>query len=102
MNKRNISLAQLTFHIALGRQPIDEYSSRKRQGLPASFQVNKCIAPDDVRLTSVGNHMPKMVSNSRRCRKCSRKGQEKGTHYMCTECDVPLFVAACFTFFYGK
>ncbi|GFW95572.1 hypothetical protein TNCV_1722701 [Trichonephila clavipes] len=50
----------------------------------------KCIAPDDVRLASVENHMPKIASNYRRCRKCHRKGQEKKTCYMCAKCDVPL------------
>ncbi|GFS86074.1 transposable element Tcb2 transposase [Trichonephila clavipes] len=73
MNKRNRSLDQLTLHITLARQPIDGYSSRKRKGRTASFQVNKCAVPDDVRLASVENHVTKMVSNYRRCRKCSRK-----------------------------
>ncbi|GFV48095.1 uncharacterized protein TNCV_3027791 [Trichonephila clavipes] len=66
--------------IALARQLIDRYSSRKRKGHPASFQVKKRAVPDDVRLASVRNHMPKMLSNYRRCRKCNRKGQEKRTH----------------------
>ncbi|GFT83095.1 uncharacterized protein TNCV_629231 [Trichonephila clavipes] len=37
-----------------------------------------------MRLASVGIHMPKMVPNYRRCRKCSRKGQEKRNRYMRT------------------
>ncbi|GFU47424.1 uncharacterized protein TNCV_3109091 [Trichonephila clavipes] len=48
-------------------------------------------------LASVGNHMPKMVSNYRRCRKYSRKGQEKRSRYMCAEWDVPLCIATCFS-----
>ncbi|GFX66049.1 piggyBac transposable element-derived protein 4 [Trichonephila clavipes] len=74
VNKSNRSLDQLTFRIALARQLIDGYSSRKRKGRPASFQAKKCVVPDDVRLASGGNHMTKMVSNYRRCGKCSRKG----------------------------
>ncbi|GFT86794.1 piggyBac transposable element-derived protein 4 [Trichonephila clavipes] len=80
MNKRNRSLDFLTFCIALARQLIDGYSSRKRKGRPVSFQAKKCVVPEDVRLASVGNHMPKMVTNYRRCKKCIRKGQEKRTH----------------------
>ncbi|GFX38477.1 piggyBac transposable element-derived protein 4 [Trichonephila clavipes] len=79
VNKRNRSLDQLTFRIALVRQLIDGYSSRKRKERPASFQARKCVVPDDVRSASVGNHMSKMVSNYRQCREHSRKGQEKRT-----------------------
>ncbi|GFT45931.1 hypothetical protein TNCV_2250691 [Trichonephila clavipes] len=32
-----------------------------RKGRPSSFQAKKCAVPDDVRLASGGNHMPKMV-----------------------------------------
>ncbi|GFU80741.1 piggyBac transposable element-derived protein 4 [Trichonephila clavipes] len=92
MNRSNRRLDQLTFCIALARQLIDGYSSRKRNGHPASFQV-KCVVPDDVSLESVRNHMPKMVSNYRRS---SRKGQEKRTRNMFSECDVPLGIATGF------
>ncbi|GFS65529.1 piggyBac transposable element-derived protein 4 [Trichonephila clavipes] len=102
MNKRNRNLDQLTFRIALARQLIDGYSSRKRKGRPASFQVNKCAVPDDVRLASVGNHMPKMISNYRRCRKFSTKGKEKKTSCICAECDVALCIGTCFSSFHGK
>ncbi|GFV76896.1 uncharacterized protein TNCV_689661 [Trichonephila clavipes] len=51
---------------SLARQLIDGYSSRKRKGRPTNFQAKKYVVPDDVRLTSVGNHMPKMISNYRR------------------------------------
>ncbi|GFX37963.1 hypothetical protein TNCV_3835641 [Trichonephila clavipes] len=63
--------------IALARELIDRYSSRKRKERSACFLAKKCAVPDDVRLGSEGNHVPKIVSNNRRCRKCSRKGQEK-------------------------
>ncbi|GFX20509.1 piggyBac transposable element-derived protein 4 [Trichonephila clavipes] len=63
--QRNRSLDQITFRIALPCQLIHGYSS----GRPSSFQAKKCVVPDDVRLASVGNHLPKMVSNYRRCRK---------------------------------
>ncbi|XP_035206323.1 piggyBac transposable element-derived protein 4-like [Stegodyphus dumicola] len=75
---------------------------RKRRGRPASFQAKLCAVPDDIRLANVGNHMPKMASNYRRCRKCSTKAQEKRTRYMCAVCDVPLCIATCFSSFHGK
>ncbi|XP_035227169.1 piggyBac transposable element-derived protein 4-like [Stegodyphus dumicola] len=101
VNKRNRSLDQLTFRIALARQLTDGYSSKKR-GRPASFQAKRCAVPDDIRIANVGNHMPEMASNYRRCRKCSTKTQEKRTRYMCAVCDVPLCIATCFSSFHGK
>ncbi|GFV38814.1 piggyBac transposable element-derived protein 4 [Trichonephila clavipes] len=102
MNKRNKSLDQITFSITLVRPLIGGYTSRKRKGRPASFQAKKCVAPDDVCLHNVGNHMPKLVSNKRRCMKRNRKTQEKRTHYMCAECDVPMCTTTCFSPFHGK
>ncbi|GFX46841.1 reverse transcriptase domain-containing protein [Trichonephila clavipes] len=61
VNKRDRSLDQLTFRIALAGQLIDAYFSRKRKGRPASFQAKK----RDVSLASLGKHMPKIVSNYR-------------------------------------
>ncbi|GFX66100.1 piggyBac transposable element-derived protein 4 [Trichonephila clavipes] len=65
VNKRNISLDQLTIRIALARQLIDGYSSRKCNGRSASFQVKTCVVSDDTRLASVGNHTPKIAFNCR-------------------------------------
>ncbi|GFX43503.1 piggyBac transposable element-derived protein 4 [Trichonephila clavipes] len=62
VNKRNRNLDQLTFRIALARLLIDGYFSRKGKGRPARSQAKKC----DVRLASVENPVPKMVSNYRR------------------------------------
>ncbi|GFX82995.1 piggyBac transposable element-derived protein 4 [Trichonephila clavipes] len=79
VNKSNRSLDQLTFRTALARHLIDAYSSRKGKRRPASFQAKKRVVPDDARLSREGNHVPKMVSNYRRCRKYHRKGQDKRT-----------------------
>ncbi|GFT49196.1 piggyBac transposable element-derived protein 4 [Trichonephila clavipes] len=73
-NKRNKSLDQLTIPITLVCQLIDGYSSRKRKGHSAGFQAKKRVVPDVLRPDSMRNRMPKMVSNYRRSRKCSRKG----------------------------
>ncbi|GFX19869.1 hypothetical protein TNCV_1434301 [Trichonephila clavipes] len=68
------------------RSPVGRYKTvinvRKRKGRPASFQEKMRIIPDDGFLASVINHMPMMVSNCRRVRKCRKKGQEKRTRYM--------------------
>ncbi|GFT38183.1 piggyBac transposable element-derived protein 4 [Trichonephila clavipes] len=102
VSKRNRNLDQLTFRIALACQLIDGYSSRKRKGRPASFQAKKCAVPDDVPLARVGNHMSKMVSNYRRCRKCSTKADEKRICCICAECDAPLCIGTCFLSFHAK
>ncbi|GFT07779.1 piggyBac transposable element-derived protein 4 [Trichonephila clavipes] len=86
--------------LPLPRQLIDGYSSRNGKGHLASFQANKYVVLDDVLLARAGNHTPKRVSNYRRCRKWSRKGQEKKTRYMCAECDVPLCITTCFSSFH--
>ncbi|GFT21339.1 piggyBac transposable element-derived protein 4 [Trichonephila clavipes] len=102
VNKRNRSLDQPTFRKILSGKPKDGYSLRKRKGRPATFQAKKCVVSDDVRLASEGYHTPKMVSNCKRCTKCSRKRQGKMSHYMCAECDVNLFIATCFASVHGK
>ncbi|GFV15755.1 piggyBac transposable element-derived protein 4 [Trichonephila clavipes] len=71
VNQRNRSLDQLTLCIALARQLINGYSPRKRKRRPASFQAKKSVVPDDVRIASVVNRMPKIAYKYRRCRKCS-------------------------------
>ncbi|GFV13997.1 hypothetical protein TNCV_524741 [Trichonephila clavipes] len=80
---------------------MDGYSSRKWKRRPTSFQTQKRVVPDDMRLASVRNHMPKIFSNYRRCGKCRRKGQEK-TCYMSVKIDVPLYIATCLASFHGK
>ncbi|GFV15593.1 transposable element Tcb2 transposase [Trichonephila clavipes] len=63
--KKPRSLDQLTFSIALARQLIDGYSSRKRKGHPVRKEEKSEIL-DDMRLDNVGNHMLKTVSNYRK------------------------------------
>ncbi|GFW51893.1 piggyBac transposable element-derived protein 4 [Trichonephila clavipes] len=100
LSKRN-RFGQLTFRIALTRQLIGGHPSKKGKGRP-TIQAKKCVLLDYVRLASLGNHMPKTDTNYRRCRKCNRKGQEKSTRYICEECDVPLYIATCYSSFHGK
>ncbi|GFV35765.1 uncharacterized protein TNCV_913551 [Trichonephila clavipes] len=46
VNKRNRSLDQLTFRIALARQLTDGYSLREKKGRPASFQAKYIVVLD--------------------------------------------------------
>ncbi|GFS65217.1 ATP-dependent DNA helicase [Trichonephila clavipes] len=50
---------------------------QKRKGLPASFQAKTCVVPDDVHLASVGNHMPKMVSNYKDVGNVAKRDKKK-------------------------
>ncbi|GFV52995.1 hypothetical protein TNCV_2876611 [Trichonephila clavipes] len=78
---------------------------KKKEKRPASFQANKGVVLNDVRLTSAGNHLPKIVSNCIRCRKCSRKGQEKRTRsltYVQNVMFVSLGIATCFSSVHDK
>ncbi|GFT79080.1 hypothetical protein TNCV_3094431 [Trichonephila clavipes] len=101
VNDKDVNV-EVTLHTpkisqTLDRQLKDGYSSRKRKGPPASFQAKKCVVLDDVRIASVGTHLPKKVSNYRRCRIGSRKGQEEDP-FICAEWVVPLNIATCFSF----
>ncbi|GFV36099.1 hypothetical protein TNCV_346151 [Trichonephila clavipes] len=97
MSKRNRSLDQPTLYNISSTDNRRIFFKKKERISRASSQVKKCVVPDDARLASVGNHIPKMLSNDIRCRKCSKKGQEKRTRYLCPECDVPLCIATCFS-----
>ncbi|GFU65314.1 hypothetical protein TNCV_315231 [Trichonephila clavipes] len=61
---------------------------KKKEMMFCSFPSKEVCSSNAARLASVGNHMPRMISLYRRCKKCSRWSQEKRTH--CAECDVPL------------
>ncbi|GFW22247.1 piggyBac transposable element-derived protein 4 [Trichonephila clavipes] len=73
----NRSLDQLTYRIALARQLIDGYFSTKKKRLSASFQAKKCAVSIYVRLDSVGNRMPKKVSNYRK-QNVAERDEKKG------------------------
>ncbi|KAG5883896.1 hypothetical protein JTB14_007784 [Gonioctena quinquepunctata] len=92
---RRLNSSQLTYRIALVRQLIGGYSSRKRRGKPVQFLANKKTVPDEVRLTSVGAHFPEQ-GTYRRCRICSTKSNEKQTQSTCSQCEAPVRVPECF------
>ncbi|GFV70966.1 hypothetical protein TNCV_2355101 [Trichonephila clavipes] len=84
---------------ALARQLIDGYSPRKMKGCHASFQAKECVVLDDVRLNSVGNHMPKMVSNERRCEN-EAEGTRKENLLHVQNVIFPLCIATCLSSFH--
>lgn len=92
---RRLKTSQLSYRIALTRQLIGGYSSRKRRGKPVQFLANKKTVPDEVRLVSVGTHFPEK-GTYRRCRICSTKANEKRTQFTCSQCEVPVCVPECF------
>ncbi|GFX80000.1 hypothetical protein TNCV_2890551 [Trichonephila clavipes] len=98
--KERYQIRSLKWRHPLARHIIDGCSSKVREGCPADSQADS-VVPEELRLASVENHMPEMVSKHRRCRKCSRKGQKKRTRYMCAECDVLLCIAICLSSFHG-
>ena len=48
--------------------------------------------PDDFRLSGLGDHWPKFVSQRSRCEMCSLKQVESRPHSICSKCGVTLCV----------
>ena len=48
-------------------------------------------------LTGIGSHMLLIGTTYRRCRHCSTKRAEKRTKCMCSACNLPLCLDACFS-----
>ncbi|GFX17943.1 hypothetical protein TNCV_2293911 [Trichonephila clavipes] len=92
VNKRNRPAK--TFRIALARQLIEGYSSRR----PANFQAKECVFPDNVRLDSVRNHLKRWFPTVDYVGNIAERGK-KWIRCMCAECDVPLCIAICFSSF---
>lgn len=93
---------QLSFRLRLAKQLIGNFSFRKRRSrkLPVVYLSKKGKVPDDVRLISVGEHIPK-DSSWRRCRLCSTAASQKRTRFECSKCKVPL-CTGCFEKFHTK
>ncbi|GFW99584.1 hypothetical protein TNCV_3418171 [Trichonephila clavipes] len=98
-DSKNTRLGATSTVNRITQRRIDGYSSRKRKGRPASFQA-KCVVPVDVSLSSVGNHMSKKISNC--IRNAAERDKKEDPSYMCTEWDVTLCIATCFSSFHGK
>lgn len=88
---------QVSFRLALARQLIDGYSSRKRRSSSMTpFLAKKMKVPEEV-LLSNSPHVLNKQSKWRRCRLCSVKlNIEKRTRFSCTTCKIPLCVPKCF------
>lgn len=101
----------LTFRTQLGRNFINNFTSRKRRlsNLP-NFIVKKAKTisrqkavfgiPEELRLSEVGRHMPGPLPAYRRCRFCSSTNNNKKSKIQCIRCEVPLCIVPCFASFH--
>ncbi|GFT21754.1 uncharacterized protein TNCV_2970021 [Trichonephila clavipes] len=81
---------------------IDGYSSRKRKGRLASFQTNKCVVPDYLRLASVGEIIcQRWFPNTDDVGNVAKRDKKRGSA-ACVQCDVLLGIVTCFSSFHGK
>lgn len=99
---KGTKIDQLSFRLRLAKQLIGNYTFRKRRGrkVSALYLSKKGKVPDDVRLVSVGEHMPKETT-WRRCRFCSTGASQRRTRFECSKCKVPL-CTGCFEKFHNK
>lgn len=89
-----------SFRLRLGRSMIDTFSSRtKRSPVFKNKKGGVYGVPDELRLSHVGNHMPRL-NKFRRCRFCSTRAKEVRSKYTCSVCQVPLCAAPCFERFH--
>jgi len=71
-----------------------------RRNTHSAVGPKKAGVPDDIRLQSVGVHMPQAMSCYRRCRVCSSRTNNKRSKIQCSVCGVALCVAPCFAIFH--
>ena len=106
------SMTMLNFRTKLFRGLLNNYTSRRRQSnlQGCAFQAKrsthsaahekKAGVPEDIRLQSVGVHMPQNMSTYRRCRLCSSRTNNKRSKIQCSVCQVALCVTPCFANFH--
>jgi len=107
------SLTMLQFRTLLFRAVINNYSSRdrranvtgqyfiRRRSTHKSVQKNHGV-PADIRLNSVGVHMPQSLQAFRRCRLCSTRTNNKRSEVQCGACRVALCAIPCFADFHSQ
>ncbi|CAF4891613.1 unnamed protein product [Pieris macdunnoughi] len=99
------------FRTMLGRNLVDNYTSRKRtinslptfvtkRPTPDSRQKTVYGVPETLRLADVGTHLPGELPKYRRCRYCSSKGNSKKSKIECVRCRVALCAVPCFADFH--
>lgn len=107
------SLTMFQFRVLLFRGLLCNYSSRHRRANvsghhfvrrhsthKAVMQKNPGV-PDEVRLKSVGVHMPQALDSYHRCRLCSSRKDNKRSKIQCSTCGVALCMVPCFADFHS-
>lgn len=104
-------VTNLQFRTMLGRNLVDNFTSRKRtinslptfvtkRPTPDSRQKTVYGVPETLRLADVGTHLPGELPKYRRCRYCSSKGNSKKSKIECVRCRVALCAVPCFADFH--
>ena len=102
---------QLQFRVILFRALIGSFSSRRRSTAAVNFvrrrrrhkaDMKPTGVPDNIRMESIGVHMPAELPNYRRCRLCSTRTNNKRSRIQCATCLVPLCIVPCFSKFHKK
>lgn len=89
------------FRLKLARGLVDNYTTKKNRPTIYKNKKGGCFGvPPEIRLLSVGVHMPE-ETEPRRCRFCSTKKVQKRTRICCTVCKVPLCAKSCFKLFHS-
>jgi len=90
MKKKYVS--HLEFRSRLPDELISNFSSRKKQTSSPQDRIIKKKMKFSNNSPSFDNvqHLPKCISNSRRCKMCSTKKQEKRSNIVCITCEVTL------------
>lgn len=90
MKKKYIS--QLEFRSRLTDELISNFSSRKKQASSPQDRIIKKKMKLSIKSSSFDNvqHLPKFISNYRRCKMYSTKKQEKRSNMVCITCEVTL------------
>jgi hypothetical protein len=108
------SLTMLQFRTLLFRALLNIYSPRDRranvtgQHFVRRRSTHKSVmhknhgVPAEIRLKSVGVHMPQSPQAFRRCRLCSTRTNNKRSKVQCGTCGVALCVTPCFADFHSQ
>lgn len=107
------SFTMFQFKVLLFRALLCNYSSRDRRSklsgrhFVGRHSTHKAVmqknpkAPDEVRLKSVGVHMPQALDSFHRCRLCSSWRNNKCSKIQCDTCGVALCITPCVADFHS-
>src|SRR6218665_3689765 len=106
------SITMFEFRKQLLRGLVGDFSSRSRrsslegavyltrQSSHKALPLKPTGVPTEIRLLSVGMHMPERMATPHRCRLCSSRKNNKRSRIKCTFCGVSLCITPCFAKFH--